>query len=65
MTLQKNSGHYSNLGLDELSEKDRLTVAKALKVEIFLSQPFFMAKAEVFIGSSEKYIGFVEIIRGF
>ncbi|MFS7933786.1 putative H(+)-transporting two-sector ATPase [Helianthus anomalus] len=37
------------LGLDELSEEDRLTVARAQKIECFLSQPFFVA--EVFTGS--------------
>ncbi|AET00319.1 F0F1 ATP synthase subunit beta [Medicago truncatula] len=43
------------LGLDELSEEDRLTVARARKIERFLSQPFFVA--EVFIGSPRKYVG--------
>ncbi|KAG4138779.1 hypothetical protein ERO13_D07G155064v2, partial [Gossypium hirsutum] len=42
------------LGLDELSEEDRLTVARARKIERFLSQPFFVA--EVFTGSSGKYV---------
>ncbi|THU73069.1 hypothetical protein C4D60_Mb04t18930 [Musa balbisiana] len=51
------------LGLDELSEEDHLTVARARKIEHFLSQPFFVA--EVFTGSPGKYVGFVETIRGF
>jgi len=49
--------------LDELSEEDRLTVARAWKIERFLSQPFFIA--EVFTGSLGKYVGLVETIRGF
>lgn len=51
------------LGLDELSEEDRLTVARARKIERFLSQPFFVA--EVFTGSPGKYVSLVETIRGF
>jgi F-type H+-transporting ATPase subunit beta len=51
------------LGLDELSEEDRLTVARARKIERFLSQPFFVA--EVFTGSAGKYVGLAETIRGF
>nr|YP_010825764.1 ATP synthase CF1 beta subunit [Eremophila alatisepala]UOI19204.1 ATP synthase CF1 beta subunit [Eremophila alatisepala] len=51
------------LGLDELSEDDRLTVARARKIERFLSQPFFVA--EVFTGSPGKYVGLGETIRGF
>ncbi|GAU51797.1 hypothetical protein TSUD_415840 [Trifolium subterraneum] len=51
------------LGLDELSEEDRLIVARARKIERFLSQPFFVA--EVFTGSSGKYVGLAETIRGF
>nr|YP_009673666.1 ATP synthase CF1 beta subunit [Cuscuta carnosa]QDF46382.1 ATP synthase CF1 beta subunit [Cuscuta carnosa] len=50
------------LGLDELSDEDRLTVARARKVERFLSQPFFVA--EVFTGSPGKYVSLVETIRG-
>ncbi|TYH63229.1 hypothetical protein ES332_D07G176500v1, partial [Gossypium tomentosum] len=42
------------IGLDELSEEDRLTVARARKIERFLSQPFFVA--EVFTSSSGKYV---------
>nr|YP_010291045.1 ATP synthase CF1 beta subunit [Juncus bufonius]ULQ66635.1 ATP synthase CF1 beta subunit [Juncus bufonius] len=51
------------LGLDELSEQDRLTVARARKVERFLSQPFFVA--EIFTGSPGKYVDLAETIRGF
>ena len=51
------------LGLDELSEEDRLTVARARKVERFLSQPFFVA--EVFTGSHGKYVSLAESIQGF
>ncbi|KAF4381351.1 hypothetical protein F8388_026450, partial [Cannabis sativa] len=51
------------LGLDELSEEDRLTVARARKIERFLSQPFFIA--EVFTGSPGKYVGLAETIKGF
>nr|AST09083.1 ATPase beta subunit [Eutreptiella pomquetensis] len=51
------------LGLDELSEEDRLLVARARKVERFLSQPFFVA--EVFTGSPGKYVSLAETIEGF
>jgi F-type H+-transporting ATPase subunit beta len=51
------------LGLDELSEEDRLTVARARKIERFLSQPFFVA--EVFTGSPGKYVSLADSIRGF
>jgi len=51
------------LGLDELGEADRLLVARARKVERFLSQPFFVA--EVFTGSSGKYVSLKETIDGF
>ena len=51
------------LGLDELSEDDRLTVARARKVERFLSQPFFVA--EVFTGSPGKYVSLADSIQGF
>jgi len=51
------------LGLDELSEDDRLTVARARKIERFLSQPFFVA--EVFTGSPGKYVSLEESIKGF
>nr|AIA61235.1 ATP synthase CF1 beta subunit [Cyanidiaceae sp. MX-AZ01] len=51
------------LGLDELSEEDRLLVARARKIERFLSQPFFVA--EVFTGSPGKYVSLEESIKGF
>jgi F-type H+-transporting ATPase subunit beta len=51
------------LGLDELSEEDRLVVSRARKVERFLSQPFFVA--EVFTGSPGKYVSLSETIEGF
>ena len=51
------------LGLDELSEDDRLVVSRARKVERFLSQPFFVA--EVFTGSPGKYVSLSETIEGF
>nr|YP_009391861.1 ATP synthase CF1 subunit beta [Acrosorium ciliolatum]ARW60005.1 ATP synthase CF1 subunit beta [Acrosorium ciliolatum] len=51
------------LGLDELSEEDRLTVARARKIERFLSQPFFVA--EVFTGSPGKYVSLEQAIKGF
>ena len=51
------------LGMDELSEEDKLVVARARKIERFLSQPFFVA--EVFTGSPGKYVSLKETIRGF
>ncbi|MBD0333870.1 MAG: F0F1 ATP synthase subunit beta [Cyanobacteria bacterium Co-bin13] len=51
------------LGLDELSEDDRQTVARARKIERFLSQPFFVA--EVFTGSPGKYVSLEDSIKGF
>jgi F-type H+-transporting ATPase subunit beta len=51
------------LGLDELSEDDRQTVARARKIERFLSQPFFVA--EVFTGSPGKYVTLADTIQGF
>ena len=51
------------LGLDELSEEDRLTVDRARKIERFLSQPFFVA--EVFTGSPGKYVTLDDTISGF
>lgn len=51
------------LGLDELSDDDRLVVSRARKVERFLSQPFFVA--EVFTGSPGKYVSLAETIEGF
>lgn len=51
------------LGLDELSEEDRETVARARKIERFLSQPFFVA--EVFTGAQGKYVSLENSIKGF
>jgi len=51
------------LGIDELSEEDRLIVARARKVEKFLSQPFFVA--EIFTGSPGKYVSLEQTIKGF
>jgi len=51
------------LGIDELSEEDRLTVARARKVERFLSQPFFVA--EIFTGSPGVYVSLEDTIKGF
>jgi F-type H+-transporting ATPase subunit beta len=51
------------LGIDELSEEDRLTVARARKVERFLSQPFFVA--EIFTGSPGEYVSLEDTIKGF
>ena len=51
------------LGMDELSEADKLVVARARKIERFLSQPFFVA--EVFTGSPGKYVELKDTIAGF
>jgi F-type H+/Na+-transporting ATPase subunit beta len=51
------------LGMDELSEDDKLTVARARKIERFLSQPFFVA--EVFTGSPGKLVALADTIKGF
>jgi len=51
------------LGLDELSEEDKLVVARARRIERFLSQPFFVA--EVFTGSPGKYVKLEDTIKGF
>jgi F-type H+-transporting ATPase subunit beta len=51
------------LGLDELSEEDRLTVDRARKIEKFLSQPFFVA--EIFTGQKGEYVKLEETIQGF
>ncbi len=51
------------LGMDELSEEDKLIVARARKIQRFLSQPFFVA--EVFTGSPGKYVPLKETIRAF
>ena len=51
------------LGIDELSEDDKLTVSRARKVQRFLSQPFFVA--EQFTGLKGKYVTIADTIRGF
>ena len=51
------------LGIDELSEEDKATVARARKIQRFLSQPFFVA--EQFTGLKGKYVPVGETIRGF
>ncbi len=51
------------LGMDELSEEDKVTVARARKIQRFLSQPFFVA--EQFTGLKGKYVPISETIRGF
>ncbi|MBE0495553.1 MAG: F0F1 ATP synthase subunit beta [Campylobacterales bacterium] len=51
------------LGMDELSEEDKMVVDRARKIEKFLSQPFFVA--EVFTGSPGKYVSLEESIAGF
>ena len=51
------------LGMDELSEEDKVTVVRARKIERFLSQPFHVA--EVFTGSPGKYVSLKDTIAGF
>ena len=51
------------LGMDELSEEDKLTVARARKVERFLSQPFHVA--EIFTGSPGVFVDLADTIKGF
>jgi F-type H+/Na+-transporting ATPase subunit beta len=51
------------LGMDELSEEDKLTVARARKIERFLSQPFHVA--EVFTGAPGVFVELADTIRGF
>ena len=51
------------LGMDELSEEDKLTVSRARKIQRFLSQPFFVA--EVFTGMPGKLVDLVDTIKGF
>ncbi len=51
------------LGMDELSEEDKLTVARARKIQRFLSQPFHVA--EVFTGSPGRYVELADTIKGF
>ena len=51
------------LGIDELSEDDKLTVSRARKLQKFLSQPFFVAQQ--FTGLEGKYVSIADTIRGF
>jgi len=51
------------MGMDELSEEDKLTVSRARKIQRFLSQPFSVA--EQFTGMQGKYVPLAETIRGF
>jgi len=51
------------LGMDELSEEDKLTVSRARKIQRFLSQPFFVA--EIFTGAPGKLVGLADTIAGF
>jgi F-type H+-transporting ATPase subunit beta len=51
------------LGIEELSEEDKLTVARARRIQKFLSQPFFVA--ETFTGIPGKYVPVKETVRGF
>ena len=51
------------LGMEELSEEDKLTVARARKIQRFLSQPFFVA--ETFTGAPGKYVALADTVRGF
>jgi F-type H+-transporting ATPase subunit beta len=51
------------LGVEELSEEDKITVARARKIQRFLSQPFFVAEA--FTGESGKYVELADTIKGF
>ena len=51
------------LGMDELSEDDKMTVARARKIQRFLSQPFHVA--EVFTGSPGKYVDLKDCVAGF
>ncbi len=51
------------LGIEELSEEDKQTVARARKIQRFLTQPFFVS--EVFTGRPGKYVPIAETVRGF
>jgi F-type H+-transporting ATPase subunit beta len=51
------------LGMDELSEDDKLTVSRARKVQRFMSQPFTVA--EVFTGTKGKFVSLADTIKGF
>jgi F-type H+-transporting ATPase subunit beta len=68
--VQKTLQHYKELqdiiailGIEELSESDKLTVSRARKIQRFLSQPFFVAEA--FTGASGKFVKLEDTIRGF
>ena len=68
--VQKTLQRYSELqdiinilGMEELSEEDKLTVARARKIQRFLSQPFFVA--ETFTGRAGKYVKLADTVRGF
>ncbi|MFZ5391272.1 MAG: F0F1 ATP synthase subunit beta, partial [Patescibacteria group bacterium] len=68
--VQRVLQHYKDLqdiiailGMDELSEEDKITVARARKIQRFLSQPFFTA--EIFTGRPGKYVTRQETVRGF
>jgi F-type H+-transporting ATPase subunit beta len=61
--LQGTADIIAILGMDELSPEDKLAVARARKIQRFLSQPFHVA--EVFTGSPGKYVPLKETIRGF
>ena len=65
-TLQRNKelrDIIAILGMDELSDEDKLTVNRARKIQRFLSQPFFVA--EIFTGAPGKFVSLAETIRGF
>lgn len=51
------------LGMDELSEEDKLSVSRARKIQRFMSQPFFVA--EVFTGAPGKYVSLKDTLAGF
>ena len=51
------------LGMEELSDEDKITVARARKIQKYLSQPFFVA--EQFTGASGKYVKLTDTIKGF
>jgi len=51
------------LGMEELSEEDKLTVSRARKIQRFLSQPFFVAEA--FTGQAGRYVSLKDSIKGF
>ena len=51
------------MGMDELSDEDKLTVARARRIQRFLSQPFHVA--ETFTGTAGKYVKLADTIRGF